>query len=199
MIRTFLIHGSNALMVLLIVSWLAATAAGVWCAHPGLFILGFAAFLVGEYGFHRFVLHAPPAREGSTIRRLQHRLHYDHHSEPNRLDLLFLPLWFFVPGLSLTLLLASLLWSGADRLASLAAGIIAATLNYEWTHYVAHIAYRPRTRWGRWLKRTHLWHHFHNEHYWFGVAHPGLDVLMRTYERPEAVARSVTARSIARS
>ena len=42
------------------------------------------------------------------VRRLQHRLHYDHHVEPDRLDLLFLPLWFLVPNLAVTAALVAL-------------------------------------------------------------------------------------------
>ncbi len=198
MIRIFLAHGSNAVLVLLLLAWLAATAAGLWGIHTSVLLLGFGALTIGEYGFHRFVLHAPSARAGSAIHHLQHRLHYDHHAQPDRLDRLFLPLWLFLPGLLLALLLASCRWHDRDRLASLAAGIVIATLNYEWTHYVAHIPYRPRSAWGRHLKNSHLWHHFRNEHYWFGVTHPAMDRLMRTYRRPEAVARSSTVREIAR-
>ena len=198
MIRTFLAHGSNAVLVLLVIAWLAAIAAGLCGIHTSLLLLGFGAVTIGEDGFHRFVLHAPSARAGSVIHRLQHRLHYDHHAQPDRLDRLFLPLWLFLPCLLLALLLASCHWRDPGRLASLAAGIVIATLNYEWTHYAAHSAYRPRTAWGRRLKNSHLWHHFRNEHYWFGVTHPGVDLLMHTYKRPEAVARSSTVREIAR-
>ena len=67
-------------------------------------------------------------------------------------------------------------------------------IHYEWVHYVAHIPYRPVTRFGRWMKKYHLWHHFKNEHYWFGVSNPVLDAVHRTYRDPEAVPRSTTAR-----
>jgi 4-hydroxysphinganine ceramide fatty acyl 2-hydroxylase len=66
--------------------------------------------------------------------------------------------------------------------------------HYEWVHYVAHIPYRPRTSFGRWMKKYHLWHHFKNEHYWFGVSNPVFDAVHRTYRNPEAVPRSTTAR-----
>ena len=62
-------------------------------------MIGALLFYGSEYLMHRFAFHAPPAGI-PFVRRLQHRLHYDHHVEPDRLDLLFLPLWFLVPNLA---------------------------------------------------------------------------------------------------
>ncbi len=61
---------------------------------------------------------------------------------------------------------------------------------YEWVHYVAHIAYVPRTPFGRWIKKYHLWHHFKNERLWFGVTNPSMDFFGRTYARVDEVDRS---------
>jgi 4-hydroxysphinganine ceramide fatty acyl 2-hydroxylase len=58
--------------------------------QPALILLGALLFYLSEYGMHRFAFHAPPL-SWPPARKLQHRLHYDHHVEPNRLDLLFLP------------------------------------------------------------------------------------------------------------
>jgi 4-hydroxysphinganine ceramide fatty acyl 2-hydroxylase len=44
------------------------------------------------------------------------------------------------------------------------------------------------------MKRYHLWHHFKNERFWFGVSNPVLDFVSGTYRQPEGVARSTTAR-----
>ena len=150
MFRTFLSHGCNAALAALLLAWLALAAAG-WAVHPLLLALGAAIFAASEYGFHRSILHAPPARDSSFVRSLQHRLHYDHHSQPGRLDLMFFPLWFLIPSLALTASLAALIWPDAGRATSVVAGIVGATLHYAWTHYVAHVPYRPRTRWGRWM------------------------------------------------
>ncbi len=197
MIRTFLSHGCNAVLLALLASWSAAATACL-PIRPALFLLGATTFLVSEYGFHRFVLHARPARS-PLINRLQRRLHYDHHAQPDRLDLLFLPSWFLVPSLASSAGLAWWIWPEAGSVASLLAGIVAALLTYEWMHYVAHVPYRPRTPWGRWIKKTHLWHHFKNENYWFGVTHPGLDLVLGTYGKPGSVSRSATARALDRT
>lgn len=75
---------------------------------------------------------APPARV-AFVRRLQHRLHNDRRVEPERLDLLFLPLWFLVPNLAATAALVALVL-GPGAAASAMLGVLTAILHYEWTH-----------------------------------------------------------------
>ena len=130
--------------------------------------------------------------------RLQHRLHLHHHAEPSRIDLLFMPPWFLLPSLASTALLAWSIWPSPDRVASFLAGILAATLHYEWSHYVAHVPYRPRTRWGRRLKRRHLRHHFVDERTWFGVTHSLADLALGTHDRAEPIPRSATLQTLRR-
>src|SRR5664279_4692840 len=60
---------------------------GVVALEPVLIVLGALLFYLSEYGMHRFAFRSPPL-SWPPARRLQHRLHYDHHVEPNRLDLL---------------------------------------------------------------------------------------------------------------
>ena len=81
-------------------------------------------------------------------------------------------------------------------IASLLAGAALAILHYEWVHYVAHTPYRPRTRWGAWIKKYHLWHHYQNERLWFGVTNPSFDFCLRTYARPGEAARTGTTRTV---
>ncbi|MCF3947006.1 sterol desaturase family protein [Acidiphilium sp. AL] len=196
MIANFLKHGSNTALLAALAVWGGLALADVWPVHPGFIVLGGVLFFLSEYGYHRFAFHAKPMRAVPFILRLQHRLHYDHHVEPDRLDLLFLPLWFLIPNLAVTGGLVALIWPNLSVVASIIAGAMLAILYYEWVHYVAHIPYRPRTRWGRWIKKYHLWHHFKNERLWFGVTNPSFDLAMRTYARPDDVARSATTRNI---
>jgi len=192
MVREFFRHGSNAALAGLMAGVLALGLSGVWAFHAGLFALGAVLFFGSEYGYHRYAFHAPPAAQ-KWILFLQHRLHYDHHVEPARLDLLFLPLWFIVPNYIVTGALAWLVWPDWSKVFFLLAGSSAAILYYEWVHYVAHIPYRPRTRWGQWIKKYHLWHHFKNETLWFGVTNPSFDFLAKTYRGvDEAVATGTT-------
>ena len=75
-------------------------------------------------------------------------------------------------------------------------GVMLAIFHYEWVHYVAHIPYQPRTRFGRWMKQYHLRHHFISEKLWFGVSNPSLDLLYRTWREPKAVEKSATVRKL---
>jgi hypothetical protein len=192
---SFFRHGSNAGLGVLIIA-VAVMDVFLWNVHPWLILLGAVLFFASEYGFHRYAFHAPPGR--GAILLLQRRLHYDHHVDPARLDLLFLPLWFVIPNLAVTAAMAWLVWPEWQEIAALLAGTSAAILYYEWVHYVAHIPYRPRTAWGRWIKKYHLWHHFKNERLWFGVTNPSFDFAMRSYQPVDEAAATGTTRTLKR-
>jgi 4-hydroxysphinganine ceramide fatty acyl 2-hydroxylase len=193
MFRDYLKHGSNAALIAAATAIFAAGASGVSNLPLGWVLAGALLFYLTEYGTHRFLFHARPSKFAFT-RRLQHRLHYDHHVEPERLDLLFLPLWYVAPNFLIVGLIAWALLGDAGEVLSLLLGAMLALLHYEWVHYIAHIPYRPRTAFGRWMKKYHLWHHFKNEHYWFGVSNPAMDFVYRTYRPAAQVPRSTTAR-----
>lgn len=193
--RSFFVHGSNAGLFIAgtIFALLFAThmVAFSWAGA----LIGAAAFFVSEYTTHRFLFHAAPSRF-PLIRRLQHRLHYDHHIDPSRLDLLFLPLWFTIPVTALYFGVYIAITHSAALALSLTFGSIVALAYYEWVHFVAHVSFNPITPFGRWMKKYHLWHHFKNERSWYGVTNPSMDVLMRTYRRVTEVQRSTTVREI---
>jgi len=188
-------HGSNAAIGFFSLA-VAVMDVFAWRVHPFLIALGGLLFFASEYGFHRYAFHAPPMRRVKWVLKLQHRLHYDHHVDPARLDLLFLPLWFVIPNLALTGAVAWLIWPQPTQVAALLAGTSAAILYYEWVHYIAHIPYRPRTPWGRWVKKYHLWHHFKNEQLWFGVTNPSFDFVMRSYKPVDEAAATRTTRNL---
>ena len=143
MLLVFLRHTGVAALVVAVVVEALAFLFGWVSIKPGLILLGALLFYLSEYGMHRFAFHAAPL-SWPLARKLQHRLHYDHHVEPDRLDLLFLPLWFLVPNLTLTAALAALVL-GPAATASTMLGVAAAILHYEWTHFVAHTPIRPLT------------------------------------------------------
>jgi 4-hydroxysphinganine ceramide fatty acyl 2-hydroxylase len=196
MVLTFLRHGSNIWLALLLAALAVGFAVGGLPFSPFWIVIGALTFYVSEYGFHRFAFHAEPARF-AFVRKLQNRLHYDHHTEPERLDLLFLPVWFLVPNLALAGLGYALIFGWASA-ASAMFGVTLAVFQYEWVHYVAHVSYQPRTRVGRWLKQYHLRHHFISEKFWFGVSNPSMDFIGRTYKVATEVKRSATTRKLYR-
>jgi hypothetical protein len=190
----FLRHGSNVWLVLGLVALAAGFAFRIFPFSLFWAVIGALSFYVSEYGYHRFGFHAEPSRF-AFVRRLQHRLHYDHHAEPDRLDLLFLPVWFLIPNLGLTALGFALLF-GWSVVASVMCGTTLAILHYEWVHYIAHIPCQPRTRFGRWIKQYHLRHHFISEKLWFGVSNPSMDFVGRTWKTARDVKRSSTTRRL---
>ena len=193
MLVDFLKHGSNAALAIAIVAACAAALAGFAPLHPWAIALGALCFFASEYTTHRFLFHAAPSKVPFVL-RLQHRLHYDHHVEPGRLDLLFLPLWFVMPASAAFAAIYALATRDATLVFSLVTGSLCGLLYYEWVHYVAHVPFRPLTPYGRWIKKYHLWHHFKSERHWFGVTNPLVDVAGRTYLRVEDAPKSPTVR-----
>ena len=194
MLLVFVRHGGVAVLLLGVAAEMLGWLSGLVSLQPAVIVVGALLFYLSEYGMHRFAFHAAPL-PWAPLRKLQHRLHYDHHVEPNRLDLLFLPLWFLVPNLAIAAGLFALLF-GMLAANSALLGMMLAILHYEWVHYVAHIPYQPRTRLGRWIKQYHLRHHFISEKHWFGVSNPALDGMFRTFSGPAAAQKSSTTRNL---
>jgi Na+/melibiose symporter-like transporter len=189
-------HGSNTVLLLAAVVLVILFAAHTLAFAPvliGAIAIGALVFFVSEYTTHRFLLHAPPSKNAFVL-KLQHRLHYDHHIDPVRLDLLFLPLWFAIPVAVLTLAIYFAVTRNWSTSTALLLGSVLGLLWYEWVHYVAHIPLVPKTPFGRWIKKYHLWHHFKNEQMWFGVTNPSMDFVGRTYARVDEVERSGSTR-----
>lgn len=189
--REWLGHGSNLMVLAMLVGLLVAMPPGRLLALAPWALLGFALFPGIEYALHRFVLHARPSKH-AWFKRMQRRLHYDHHKAPERLELLFLPFWVTLPLAALGGGFYRLLAGSWSVALAILFGSLSGLLWYEWVHYRAHIPNAPKTPWGRWMKKYHLWHHFKHEGYWFGVTSPGVDWLAGTYRAVERVPRSPT-------
>ncbi|MGH3889952.1 MAG: sterol desaturase family protein, partial [Rhodococcus qingshengii] len=70
-------------------------------------------------------------------------------------------------------------------------------LGYEWTHFLIHSDYKPKTALYRSVWRNHRNHHFKNEHYWFTVTTAGTaDRVLGTYPDPKSVETSPTAKNL---
>jgi 4-hydroxysphinganine ceramide fatty acyl 2-hydroxylase len=195
-LRKFFEHGSNALIVLMILGFIAVLAwRGELDARAPFAVAGIFIFALVEYLTHRFTLHAKPARN-AFIRRMQHRLHYDHHVQPDRLDLLFIPAWFLLPVVTLYGGVYFLLTGSVGITLALLLGNMLGLLYYEHVHFIAHIPVTPRTAVGRYMKKYHLWHHFKNENHWFGVTNPLFDHLFGTYRDPFEADRTGTTHNL---
>jgi hypothetical protein len=150
-----------------------------------------------EWLVHKYLLHAPPRQfAGRTIDPVAARHHRAHHADPWNARLTVLPMWVIGPALPLQLL-GWFLFMPTRRLAmsGMAVGS-AATLAYEWVHFLTHVGYKPRRGWYRWLQRRHRLHHFKDEHLWLGVTSPWIDNLLGTAPDPRTVPTSPTVRTL---
>jgi Fatty acid hydroxylase superfamily len=170
-----------------------------------------AAMLVvypfGEWAIHVYLLHAKPIRvRGRTVELPTTRDHRHHHRHPNNLMTLLLdakelaqllllavPAVVLVGGL-LVGLVAGPVPIGALVSAALAGYVLVGV--YEWTHYLIHTAYVPRTAAYRRVWRNHRLHHFKNERYWHGITNTVADRVLGTMPDQRDIPRSKTARTL---
>ena len=145
-----------------------------------------------EYALHRFVLHNRTLYKHPLTADVWKRIHYDHHQDPNRLDVLFgspsnTLLAVFAPSLPVGYLIGG--WSAALAAAALALMLFAF---YEFCHCVQHLHYTPGSAWLRRIKKHHMAHHFHNETGNFGITSNLVDRMVGTlYEDGATKPRSV--------
>jgi hypothetical protein len=157
-----------------------------------------AAFPFFEWLVHVCILHWKPRRVGRVrIDPLLARKHRAHHADPRDVPLVFIPwqalIWLVAGYVAIGLLAFPRLGLGLTFLAMV--GLLG--LAYEWTHYLIHSDYRPRSRAYRAVWRNHRLHHYKNEHYWFTVTSTGTaDRVLGTYPDPRQVDTSPTARAL---
>ena len=157
-----------------------------------------ALFPVIEWLIHVGILHWRPRRVGPVaVDSLLARKHREHHADPREIPLVFIPwqaLCWLLPAYVVVALLAMPSLTGA---LTLLVSIYTLKLGYEWTHYLVHSDYRPRSAWYRSVWRNHRLHHYKNEHYWFTVTSAGTaDRLFGTYPDPASVKTSPTVRAL---
>jgi hypothetical protein len=177
----------------------ARVVAGDWRPSDAwLPLLMVAAFPLFEWTVHTAILHWRPKRWGRfTIDPLLARKHREHHADPRDAPLVFIPwqalLWVLAAFTAVGLLAFPRLALGLTFLMTV--GTLG--LCYEWTHYLIHSDYRPRTRIYRSIWRNHRLHHYRNEHYWFTVTTSGTaDRILGTYADPQSVPPSPTAKAL---
>ena len=157
-----------------------------------------AAFPLIEWVVHVVVLHWRPRDLGPLhVDSLLARKHRAHHADPRDLPLVFIPTPVLAWLLPAYVGVAWLVMPTTTSLFTLLVSVYAIKLGYEWTHYLVHSDYRPRSRWFRHVWRNHRLHHYKNEHYWFGVATAGTaDRLLGTCPAAGDVETSPTVRDL---
>ena len=75
------------------------------------------------------------------------------------------------------------------------AGVVAGYLWYDMTHWWTH-AGKPRSAWGKLVRRNHMRHHFKHERYWFAFTWPYFDTWFGTDPDPKTIETSPTVRTL---
>ncbi|MFY9920988.1 MAG: sterol desaturase family protein [Mycobacterium sp.] len=183
----------------LAVALTARVVIGDWQISDGVVpVVMLALFPFLEWVIHVFVLHWRPKTIGRvTIDPLLAREHRRHHVDPRDIPSIFIPwkvlLWAAPLVIGIALLAFPRLGLGLTYLVFL----MVLGLGYEWTHYLIHSDYKPKTRFYRAIWRNHRQHHFKNEHYWFTVTSSGTaDRVLGTYPELTTVETSPTAKNL---
>jgi len=183
----------------LVVALTARIAVGDWQITDALVPPAMVAlFPFFEWSVHVFVLHWRPKRVGRlTIDPLLARDHRRHHINPRDIPMIFIP-WkslFWVVPVTVTVALLAFPRLGLGLTYLVFTAMLG--LCYEWTHYLIHSDYKPKTRIYRAIWRNHRQHHFKNEHFWFTVTSSGTaDRVLGTYPDAGTVETSPTAKNL---
>ncbi|WP_422049214.1 sterol desaturase family protein [Shimia sp.] len=177
--------------------WLITQNLSWWV--PLALVYGYIAQLFVEYLMHRFLLHREPPTDQSVFNDL-YRSHIGHHEYPSDAEFFtggdnWYPVRFGILSIALhTLLLWPILGlSLAFTVAYIAlfVGSVIAFATYEYCHTLAHLNVK-KGRFGQYVTRKHLAHHFQDHHATFQVSF-GLDWIDRLFgtahDKAEARAR----------
>lgn len=157
-----------------------------------------AVFPFVEWMIHVFILHWRPRRiAGVMVDTVLARKHREHHADPRIARLIFIPLESLPLTFALALLVAFVLIPRTGLGLTFLVVLFGIGVIYEWSHYLVHTDYKPKTWFYKTMYRNHRLHHFKNEHYWFAVTTPGLaDRVLGTYPDPRSVPTSPTAKNL---
>lgn len=158
-------------------------------------ILILASFPFVEWILHVTVLHFRPHQVGPvTLDMYAAKKHRAHHADPRDIPLVFIPARVLIGLLGIYTLAVFYVFPRVSMGLTFLATMAAMGMIYEWTHYLVHTDYRPKTAAYRAVWRHHRLHHYKNENYWFTVttAHTS-DRILRTDPDPSTVPTSPTA------
>lgn len=184
---------------------LALGAAGAYAWRPAplaptLLAVGAASLVYPLFWYliHRYVLHSRWMWRHKFLASTWKRIHYDHHQDPNHLEVLFGALHTTLPTIALGVFPLGYAigapWGAGlgAGLAALATGLVT-TCVYEFVHCIQHLAYKPRSPLLAEMKKRHLAHHFHDESGNYGITTFFWDKVFGTYyDRPERPVKSPT-------
>ncbi len=181
-----------AIQIYMVLAVACAVAVGTIGGDPVRVLVSVLA-TVGLYPFawyviHRFVLHGEWLYRSRWTAALWKRIHFDHHQDPHRLEVLFGALSNTLPTIAIiTAPVGYAIGGVAGAVAAFGAGLVT-TCVYEMCHCIQHLNFKPRNRLLHYIKQKHLLHHFHDEHGNYGIVSFFPDRLFDTFY-PDARSR----------
>ena len=139
------------------------------------------AYPLAWYLIHRFILHGRWLYRSPLTAALWKRIHFDHHQDPHRMDVLFGSPLNTVPTILVILFPLGWLIGGTSAAAAAVSIGFVITCIYEFSHCIQHLNFKPRSRLLRRMKELHLVHHFHDETGNFGITSFAVDRMFGTY------------------
>jgi len=150
-----------------------------------------------EWFFHMNLLHfKPKVVFGWTLDPGPGRAHRFHHQNPAVLETTFLPFKAVLILIPINIAVWSVLMNTWALTCSGVCFFTCAALLYEWTHYITHTPYKPKTKYVQMIFRNHRLHHFKHEAYWHAFTVPMVDTLFGTNPDPNTVETSPSVRTL---
>ncbi len=207
--REFMRHFSGwavACAIALVLVVRVALGSFSWADLMGPVILVAAQPFV-EWFIHRYLLHLKPfTLFGRTFDLYTAKAHRRHHKDPSSLDRTLLHSSEVTASMALIAVTAAPLFGGlAAWISGQAFWPLYTTAllfsyiglyRYEWSHFLIHTPYIPKTRFFRSIWRSHRLHHFKHEDYWMGVTSNFGDRVLGTFPDQKQVKKSPTARTL---
>jgi len=179
---------------------LAAASAVVFAFNPatlketlGCIALAIFAWPTAWYVLHRWVLHGSWMYKIPSMAKTWKRIHYDHHQDPNHLEVLFGALSNTLPTIAVISLPTGYLIGGVGGAAVTFGWVLLLTCYNEFIHCIQHLSFKPRWKLIANMKARHLAHHFHDENGNYGIANLLWDRALGTlYDKKDRPKRSPT-------
>ncbi len=166
-----------AVLSIIATFWLATGWVGPLAAALAVVLL----YPVVWYMLHRYVLHSQYLYRFESMAAVWKRIHFDHHQDPHRLEVLFGALHTTLPTIVVVTIPVGWAIAGPAGAASgFAAGLLM-TCIYEFVHCIQHLNFKPKSKILKHMKEHHLLHHFHNEDGNYGITTFAVDKVMGTY------------------
>lgn len=180
------------------VSLIARVGLGAWSLWDAILVVSLVAVHpFTEWMIHVYILHwKPRSLFGRRIDPLVSRKHREHHRDPREVEWIFIPLPVLAKALPLSAAAFFIALPTAQLAVTATTTGLAILLGYEWTHYLIHSRYKPKTSIYRYVWRAHRLHHFKNENFWFGVTVHMADHVLGTFPLKEDVETSPTCRTL---